>query len=252
MSANDSQFRAEQSGASDDSIQQIHAQLQKTKPEKADGYSMLPLVVLGLMCGAVFFGSIYMAHYSLRFDPLVFNEHANRAKPGATVAVALTRAQMGKKIFDTTCIACHQANGMGVPGQYPPLVASEWATGSQERVIRIVLHGLNGPITVEGKDYNNVMAPLGGALKDEQVANVLSYVRASWGNTASEVTPEAVAKVRADTAGRTAFSIRRGAAEAPLIPARFRIQVRPGFWPGLLFGQVCSGDFFALGFTRRP
>jgi mono/diheme cytochrome c family protein len=205
MSPNDSNFRVEQSAASDDSIQQVHAQLQKKKPEKTDGYSMLPLVLLGLMCCAVFFGSIYLAHFSLRFDPLVYSEHANREKPGAVKVVALTRAQMGKKVFDTTCIACHQANGLGVPGQYPPLAASEWVTGSEERIIRIVLHGLNGPITVEGKEYNNVMAPLGGALKDEQVANVISYVRASWGNTAPEVSPETVAKVRAETAGRNTF-----------------------------------------------
>lgn len=205
MSANDSNFRVEQAGASDDSIQQVHARLLSIKPEKAGGYSKLPLVVLGLMCSAIFFGSIYLAHYSLRFDPLVYSEHANREKPGAVKIVALTRAQMGKKVFDTTCIACHQANGLGVPGQYPPLVASEWATGNEERMIRIVLHGLNGPITVEGKEYNNVMAPLGGALKDEQIANALSYVRASWGNAASEVSPETVAKVRADTASRTTF-----------------------------------------------
>ncbi len=205
MSANDSNFRVEQAGASDDSIQQVHARLLATKPEKADGYSKLPLVLLGLMCSAIFFGSIYLAHFSLRFDPLVYSEHANREKPGAVKIVPLTRAQLGKKVFDTTCIACHQANGLGVPGQYPPLVASEWATGNEERMIRIVLHGLNGPITVEGKEYNNVMAPLGAALKDEQIANVLSYVRASWGNSASEVQPETVVKVRADTANRTAF-----------------------------------------------
>jgi mono/diheme cytochrome c family protein len=204
MSANDSHLRVEQSAASDDSIQQVHAQLQKQKPEKAEGYSMLPLVLLGLMCCAVFFGSIYLAHFSLRFDPLVYSEHANREKPGAVKVAALSRAQLGKRVYDTTCITCHQANGLGVPGQYPPLAGSEWATGSEERVIRIVLHGLNGPITVEGKEYNNVMAPL-GSLKDEQIANVISYVRASWGNTASEVQPETVAKVRADTASRNTF-----------------------------------------------
>jgi len=204
MSANDSNLRVEQSAASDDSIQQVHARLQKQKPEKTDGYSMLPLVLLGLMCCAVFFGSVYLAHFSLRFDPLVYSEHANREKPGAVKVAALTRAQLGKRVYDTTCIACHQANGLGVPGQYPPLVASEWVTGSEERIIRIVLHGLNGPITVNGNEYNNVMAPL-GSLKDDQIANVISYVRASWGNTAAEVSPETVAKVRADTAGRNTF-----------------------------------------------
>src|SRR5882672_188812 len=110
----DSNFRLEQACASDDSIQQVHAQLQKTKPEKVGGYSMLPLVILGLMCSAIFFGSIYIAHYSIRFDPLVVNEHAKREKPGAAVAVALSRAQLGKRVFSTTCITCHQATGLGV------------------------------------------------------------------------------------------------------------------------------------------
>ena len=204
MSANDSNSRVEQSAASDDSIQQVHAQLRKKKPEKADGYSVLPLVLLGLMCCAVFFGSIYLAHYSLRFDPLVYSEHANRAKPGAQGAVAGDPIAMGKRVFDTTCIACHQATGLGVPGQYPPLAGSEWAQGPEERVIRIVLHGLNGPIKVEGKECNNVMAPL-GALRDDQIANAISYVRNSWGNKASIVTADAVAKIRAETADRKTY-----------------------------------------------
>jgi mono/diheme cytochrome c family protein len=203
MSANDSHFRVEQSAASDDSIQQVHARLQAAKPEKADGYSKLPLVILGLMCSVIFFGSVYLVHYSIRFDPLVVNEHASREKPGAVKVAALSRAQLGAKVYNTTCITCHQANGLGVPGQYPPLAGSEWATGSEERVIRIVLHGLSGPLKVHGQEFNNVMAPLGAALKDEQIANVLSYVRSSWGNSAPEVQPETVARVRAETAGRT-------------------------------------------------
>ena len=195
--------RVDQSAASDDSIQQVHAQLQKQKPEKKDGYSMLPLVLLGLICTVVFFGSVYMVHYSIRFDPLVVNEVANRAKPGATKAVALTRAQMGKRVFDTACAACHQANGMGQPGVFPPLAGSEWVAEDEERIIKIVLHGLSGPITVKGNQYNTVMAPLGSVLKDDQIANVISYVRASWGNNFPEVQPETVAKVRSETAGRT-------------------------------------------------
>jgi mono/diheme cytochrome c family protein len=135
---------------------------------------------------------------------LVYSEHANRAKPGAEGPRKLSRAELGKSVYTNTCAACHQVNGMGVPNQYPPLAGSEWVTGSEERVVRIVLHGLNGPITVAGKEYNNVMAPL-GTLRDDQIANVISYVRASWGNTASEVQPETVAKVRADTAGRNTF-----------------------------------------------
>lgn len=200
----DNNYRFEESGASDDSIQQVHAQLQKQKPDKASGYSFLPLGILGLMCSSVFFGSIYLAHYSIRFDPLVINEHANREKPGAAAVVTVTPAQLGKKVFTSICQACHQATGQGVPGVYPQLAGSEWAQGNEERIIRIVLNGLNGPITVEGKDYNNAMAALGSVLKDEQIAHVLTYVRQEWGNSAPEVKAETVSRIRAEVGSRSA------------------------------------------------
>ena len=201
----DKNFRLEQAGASDDSIQQVHSRLRSQKPEKPDGYPLLPLIVLGILCIAVFFGSIYMAHNAVRFDPLVVNEHAKREKPGAEGPKALTRAQLGKKVFLSVCATCHQATGQGVPGQYPPLAGSEWAQGKEERIIRIVLQGLNGPITVEGKEFNNVMAPLGSVLKDEQIANVLSYVRQEWGNKAADVEPETVTKIRAEVADHAGY-----------------------------------------------
>ncbi|HEX2862236.1 MAG TPA: cytochrome c, partial [Lacunisphaera sp.] len=140
---------------------------------------------------------------SIRFDPLVVNEHAKREKPGATDAVQIARKVLGKPVYMNNCATCHQASGLGVPGAFPPLAASEWVTGSEERVTRIVLHGLKGPITVAGNQYDNVMAPLGSVLKDEQIANVLSYIRSEWGNEAPEVLPETVAKVRAETAGHS-------------------------------------------------
>lgn len=203
MSTPPDRLLAEQSAATDDSIQAVHAQLRAQKPEKPHGYSATPLVLLGLMCTAIFFGSIYLAHYSIRFDPLVVNEVANRAKPGAVTQV-VTRAMRGKKVYQETCIACHQANGQGQPGIYPPLAGSEWVNdpAREGQLIRIVLHGLQGPIIVAGKEYNNVMAPLGDALNDEKIANVLSYVRSEWGNNGPEVQPETVAAVRTATASR--------------------------------------------------
>ena len=198
----DKKSNVEASGASDDSIQMVHARLKSHKPEKPDGYPAMPLAILGIMCTAIFLGSVYVVHNSIRFDPLVTNEHAKREKPGAAGPAALTRAQLGKKIFVANCATCHQLNGEGVPNQFPPLARSEWALGDEQRIIRIVLNGLSGPITVEGKEYNNVMAPLGAVLKDEQIANVLSYVRQEWGNKAPDVEPETVSKVRADSSGR--------------------------------------------------
>ena len=156
------------------------------------------------MCSAVFFGSIYLAHNSIRFDPLVYNDHASREKPGAPKAVVLTPRDLGKRVFSTTCITCHQANGLGVPGVFPPLAGSDWAQGSEERVIRIVLLGLTGPVTVTGKEFNSSMASLGGLLKDDQIANALTYVRSEWGNNAPEVKAETVARIRAELGSRTA------------------------------------------------
>ena len=202
MSSDQHPSSLEQSGASDDSIQQVHDQLQRQKPEKAIGYSAFPLILLGIMCTAVFFGAIYLAHYSAHFDPTVYNEH-EKARTGAATVAVITPAQLGKRVFNRTCITCHQATGQGVPGVYPPLAGSEWAQGPEERVIHIVLYGLNGKIHVHDKDFDNSMASLGTALKDDEIANALTYVRSEWGNNAPPVSAEAVAKVRAAEGART-------------------------------------------------
>lgn len=108
----------------------------------------------------------------------------------------------GKELYAITCGACHMPHGLGQEGLAPPLANSEWVTGSPERLARIALQGLRGPITVLGKQYSMEMAPL-GVLEDEQLAQVLTYVRREWGNTASPIDPEFVAKVRAATAERS-------------------------------------------------
>ncbi len=202
MSTPPDNFRLEQAAASDDSIQQVHDRLRSTKPDREHGYSKTPLILLGVMCTLVFFGSIYVAHYSIRFDPLVVNEHANREKPDDGTKKTFTRAELGKPVFIKNCMLCHQANGQGQPNIYPPLAGSEWVAGTEERIVRIILHGLNGPITVAGRDFNNVMAPLGTVLNDEQIANVISYIRSDWGNSGPEVEPSTVARVRAEAAAQ--------------------------------------------------
>ncbi|MEL0099757.1 MAG: cbb3-type cytochrome c oxidase subunit II [Opitutae bacterium] len=97
------------------------------------------------------------------------------------------------------CFTCHQPNGEGLAGQFPPLAGSDWVLGDKARLIKISLYGLMGEIEVNGVKYNNVMAPPGippGSLTDEQVANVLTYIRNDWGNSASAVSPEEVSTVR--------------------------------------------------------
>jgi len=103
------------------------------------------------------------------------------------------------------CAACHQANGAGLAGAFPPLSESEWVTGDPTIPIKVVLHGLQGEITVAGSTYNSVMLPYGGTgeMNDAEVAAVLTYVRSSFGNSAPAVTADEVAAVRAANSGRT-------------------------------------------------
>jgi len=111
------------------------------------------------------------------------------------------RFEEGRAMFEATCLACHQQHGMGQPGLAPPLVGSEWVAGSELRLIRIVLHGLRGPIKVKGDTFELDMPSL-GVLDDDQIAAALTYVRREWGHSFEPVSPASVKKVREETAAR--------------------------------------------------
>jgi mono/diheme cytochrome c family protein len=109
----------------------------------------------------------------------------------------------GQAIYEALCLNCHQAAGQGLTGVYPPLAKSEWVSGDPQILIRITMHGLAGPTKVLGKDYGLVpMPPMG--LDDQQLADVLTYVRSAFGNKAPAVKSEEVKAVRDATKGRTA------------------------------------------------
>lgn len=106
------------------------------------------------------------------------------------------RIKLGKQVYSQTCFACHQAEGQGIAGAFPPLANADYLNEDVDRAIDIVLHGLTGEITVNGEKYNSIMTAQ--TLTDEEVANVLTYVYNSWGNNKTVVTPEMVAKVKAN------------------------------------------------------
>ncbi|MDB6064715.1 MAG: dehydrogenase [Pedosphaera sp.] len=113
-----------------------------------------------------------------------------------------TRFDEGKVLFEATCAQCHQPHGFGQEGLAPPLADSEWVLGSDRRLARIALQGAHGPIHVTGRVYDMDMPAFGGAMTDEQVAAILTYVRRSWEHGATPVEPGTVQKVRAETAKR--------------------------------------------------
>jgi len=117
------------------------------------------------------------------------------AAEGETVEAKIAR---GEAVFAGICSTCHQGEGQGLANVFPPLAKSDFLMGDKQRSIDIVLHGLSGAITVNGQSYNNVMPPFAN-LTDHEIADALTFERNSWGNKGEPVTPEEVAKVRAET-----------------------------------------------------
>lgn len=119
---------------------------------------------------------------------------------------AVTR---GQTVYMQVCFACHQPTGLGLPGMFPPLAGSDWTAAKKpDRMIRMVLHGFTGPITINGKPFATpapLMPPQGSVLSDAQIADVLSYVRDAFGNKASAVTPDEVKAIREAEKARVAM-----------------------------------------------
>ena len=178
---------------------------QPTQPSSspaAESPSEGAVVPIWLICLTVLLlcaGGLYFDDHGGWFRPQVYGPYNSFAE------VELYQPHLGydpfvqgRIVYGKTCVACHQASGMGTPGQFPPLAGSEWVNEADPgRVIRAVLNGLQGPISVHGLSFNNVMVPW-NSLSDEDIAAVITYVRGNkeWGNTASAVTPERVKAVR--------------------------------------------------------
>lgn len=141
-----------------------------------------------------------------RITPLIAWEGDGRT-PVEVKARALSGAEeasynRGKELYMIVCGACHQPHGNGQEGLAPPLKESEWVMGSEQRLVRMVLHGVRDAITVKGQKWELNMPAFNEALEDQQIADALTYVRREWGNTGAPVTVETVKRVRAATAGR--------------------------------------------------
>jgi len=195
---------ADQSGASDESIQRVHSTLANENPEPTEGFKTTPLFLLGFISTMIFVTSVYVVHYRAGFSSMVYDERFDPKTAAVSVAVQLTPEQViaaGKKSYLQACVACHQTTGLGVAGAYPPLADSEQVQGKEDALIRILLHGLNGPIEVKGKTYNGVMPAFGKVIgggynwNEEKISQVLTYIRQEWGNKAPPIAKEKVTEV---------------------------------------------------------
>lgn len=131
------------------------------------------------------------------FSFIVKNQAKNSLIVDKTHAEAFQSLKEGEAVYKKYCISCHQADGGGVPHMAPPLIKTKYVLGDKEDMIKILLNGLKG-VEINEQTYNNPMPPLGSVLKDKEIADVLTYVRNSFGNKASKVLLSDVKKARSD------------------------------------------------------
>jgi mono/diheme cytochrome c family protein len=135
---------------------------------------------------------LFLASFALFFSAL----HAQTKKPATRQTPAKTSIARGKIVYTNVCLACHMSYGEGVPNMNPPLINTTYVLGNKAALIKIVLHGFNEDVQINGQTYSNTMSPHDN-LTDRQIADVLTYVRHSFGNKASAVKAIEVSKVRA-------------------------------------------------------
>ena len=164
----------------------------------AEGAEAPPFALWVTIFGVVLFSVYYLGANIGDFSPYPWLQ---RPQVGVAAAAAPVPVD-GAKVYSSRCATCHQADGAGVANVNPPLAGSPWVTGDEGVLIRILLHGLNGPVEVLGSTYNGNM-PAWAVLSDEEIAAVTTHERSSWGNAAEPITAEEVAAVRELTAGRS-------------------------------------------------
>ncbi len=194
-------------------VSEIHAAVKREHSEPRADVTPIPLW-LTIVCGvAIFWAGLYVGIFNGGFSSSVYDEYmssplaifSSGTKTGAAVEEAGEKslAEQGRAVY-ANCQSCHQANGQGLAGQFPPLAGSEWVNTGEKRIIAILLKGLQGPVVVEGKQFNGAMPAWEKTLTDKKIAAVASYVRSEWGNTAPEITPEKVAAARKEFASQSA------------------------------------------------
>ena len=188
-------------------VRRMHAPIIREKSEPSDGYEPVPIWLMFIYFGIIGWVGVYLGMYNGGFDP---NRYAH--EPGAGVvqtseqAVQLSLQDLGERLYKLNCVACHQTDGRGLAGQFPPLTGSRWVTEDPGTPVRILLNGLNQPIEVAGETYNGQMPAFGARFDDRQIAAVLSYVRQAWDNDAPEIAPGFVRAVREQTSRTGAWT----------------------------------------------
>lgn len=178
----------------------IHRALLREAEEPGEGGHTGPWWLWATVVLTVFTGGFYFGNHYGKFG---VTPHLGYITPGSGAGKeVLPQKVSGATVFTTHCSSCHQANGQGVPGTFPPLVGSEWVQGDQETVVRILLNGMQGPVTVRGGSFNGAMPAWKDQLTDAEIAAVATHIRSMGGNQGGPVEESLVASLRKELMSR--------------------------------------------------
>lgn len=212
----DSKAAGNETGA-DFNVREIHGQIWREHSEPSEHFRAMPwwlkhciyapLFIWAFWYLVIYTGGFKSSEYYEGYEGLRYDvAETETAPPVPNLSAEESRRKKGEQVYASVCTSCHQATGLGVPGAFPPLVGSEWVSGKPEILAAAVLHGLSGPIEVKGVAYNGAMPPWGASLSDDDVANVLTYIRSAWGNSSPPVDPSVVTPIRKAHTGRAPWT----------------------------------------------
>lgn len=188
-----------------DSVQGMHGAVIREHGEPRDGFEPIPFWVAVVCGGLLAWGGYYIGAYTADFRRDVYDRSdlkevaaAAAPAPDPNPKTVDDLKRIGEQKYQTICASCHGPDGKGQPAQnIPPLDGSEWVAGDQAsaaRLSRILLYGLNGPISVKGRVYSGAVMPnQGNVMKDYEIAGVITYIRNNWSNKADTATPAVTA-----------------------------------------------------------
>lgn len=168
--------------------------------EPRDGLAPTPVALVLLYFALTGWGGYYLSSNSGGFSVNTYDERFKGATTQSETPTKVEPMVLGRRTYNL-CTQCHQENGLGLPGTYPPLAGSEIVLGDPPTLARILLHGLHGDLRVAGMTYNGLM-PAWDRLSDVQIAAVLTYIRATWTNSAPPIDAALVPAIREQTSGR--------------------------------------------------
>lgn len=248
MSDPDSQEKNLDYEAEGGSVVEVHDAVRREKilpPTGREPISFGPLIIAAFV---LILGAGYLGAYGNFFSDSIYTTDYYRPDPrppgksGPAIDEDLPWIDKwlagGKKVY-TNCVACHQPDGKGLPGQFPPLIGTDWVSGSTSRLGGILLNGIMGPLTVEGQSYNGQM-PAWSGLSDEQIAQVMTYIRFEFGGMAEDpagvVTAEMVQAARTEHSGQSGFWNEEGLLAIP------EDAMLPGAQVDLQTGEPIGGE----------